>query len=85
MGLRNTFRVKDASMPLRVPSSLNRKQHEKILYRASKVSIDEIEARAASIANEWTLEQRAERKCLGTAKSDWLFKSLSENHQPLRR
>jgi hypothetical protein len=62
-------------MPILIPSNQNRL--EKIPYRTLKISNAEIEARTARIASKWTCDQRSERKRLGTAKRDWLFRLIN--------
>lgn len=68
-------------MPLLTPS--NRKRIEKIQYRASRISSEEIKVRAAWIASQWTSDQRLDRKLLGTVKRAWLFRLIihSSNDQ----
>jgi hypothetical protein len=62
-------------MPLLIPST--QKRLEKIPYPDSKISNQEIKARTARIASEWTCDQRSEHKRLGTAKSNWLIRLIN--------
>lgn len=68
-------------MPLLTQSNQNRP--DKVLFRALKISNEAIKTRAARIAGKWSCEQRSERKRLGTAKRDWLFRliNISSNNQ----
>jgi hypothetical protein len=55
------------------------KRPERIRFRASQISNEEIEVRAARIAGKWTCQQRFDRKRLGTTKRNCLIRLINSS------
>lgn len=56
-----------------------RNEPTKMGVRPFKISSSDVESRAKKIANEWTHEQRADRKVMGTKKRDWLMRLINRS------
>jgi hypothetical protein len=68
-----SIKVKDCFMPLLIPKSPSPGPTGETLYNATTKSNSEWKSKTSRIANQWTSDERSERRRQSVVKRKWLF------------